>query len=155
MPDVSNKQATEPYSAQICVRFDGAPHDFNGTVFNQGDGDHVVFYWPSQPATPERTELAEFKTQTKWVILDGDCTRGPFTDPDPKFVAMVSHAGYELICSDEAGNEYLSPDGIRCKYTIDEQEREVISTIEFKGARIEFSKVEIAEQDRTRFAKPC
>ncbi len=155
MPDAATKQITEPYSARICVRFDGAPNDFNGTVYNQGDGDHALFYWPTQPATPERTELAEFRTQTKWVILEGKCTKGPFTDPDPKFIGMVSHAGYDLVRSDDRSNEYLSSDGIRCKYTIDGQEREVISSIEFKGAKIIFSEVEIGEQDAAHFAKPC
>jgi hypothetical protein len=50
---------------------------------------------------------------------------------------------------------YLSADGIRCTYALDAQMREAISAIEFKGAKIEFSDVELGEQDVARFARPC
>jgi hypothetical protein len=53
----------------------------------------LFFAAPPPPPTPERTELAEFRTQTKWVLLDGKCTSGPFMDPDPKFNGIVSHLG--------------------------------------------------------------
>lgn len=154
MTPLADKARTEPYSARICVTFDGAQYPFKGTVYNQGDGDHVLFYWPAQPSTPERTELAEFKTQTKWVTLEGGCTRSPFADPDPKFVGMVSHADYELVHSSDTCRTFRSSEGIQCRYTVDKKGREVIESIEFKGARIEFQEVRIAPQDASRFAKP-
>jgi hypothetical protein len=146
--------AIEPYSARITVTFDGAKYPFTGRVYNQGDGSHAVFHWPTQPNTKETTELAEFTTQTKWVTTGGKCVKADFADDDPKFVCMVSHKGYKRVCSDGTKQEYLSPEGVRAIYTIDEKKRLIISSIEFKGGRIEFDDVKIQKQDAALFVKP-
>lgn len=154
MSNDAPKNYTQPYSGAITVTFDGRKHPFTGTVYNQGDGSHAVFEWPFQPSTPETTELAEFATQTKWVTKQGKCVKSGFTGIDPKFVCMVSHAGYEQVSSGSKRNEYLSADGVRCAYLIDEQGREVILSIIFDGTKIEFDNVQIADQEVSRFIKP-
>ena len=150
----SDKYAIEPYSAKISVSFDGAEYPFIGLVYNQGDGNHAVFHWPTQPNTEETTELAEFLTQTKWVTKEGKCVRSDFANDDAKFVGMVSHLGYELVSSDGDKNEYRSAEGICCTYLLDEKDRQVVSSIVFEGARIEFDNVKIGEQKASLFTRP-
>lgn len=142
----------QPYRAGISVTFDGAA-PFVGTVYNKGDGNHAVFDWPAQTNTEATTELAEFRTQTKWVTNADGCTRGKFTDPDPKFVGMVSHAGYQRVSSDDRRNVY-SADGITCTYDLDDKGRELISSIAFQGAVVDFKDVIIGPQDPSRFEPP-
>lgn len=143
----------DPYRAKIAVTFDG--HEpFVGTVYNQGDGNHAVFSWPDQPMTKATTELAEFDTQTKWVTTADGCVKSKFTDPDPKFVGMVSHEGYERVRGGKERNVYTA-DGITCTYSIDGRGREVISTIAFQGATIAFTEVVIGPQDPARFVPPA
>ncbi len=149
------KYFTAPYRANIKVTFAGAPHVFEGSVFNRGNGNHAVFEWPAQPATPQTHELAEFGTCTKWVTTGGKCTRGPFTDPDPKFVSMVSLQGYMLIRNSGERNVYQSEDGIQSTFKVDTGGRETIESIVFPGAKIEFSGVHPGEQDAALFCKPC
>jgi len=155
MNDQADKCKTEAYSAKITVSFDGAKYPFTGMVYTQGDGNHAVFHWPPQPNTEETTELAEFATQTKWVTKNGKCVKSDFADVDPNFVCMVSHKGYKLVNSAGKKNEYLSSDGIRCTYNLDKKDRQVISSIVFGGARIDFDNVKIEEQEASLFAKPC
>lgn len=155
MSHQTDKCNTEPYSAKITVTFDGADYPFTGMVYNQGDGNHVVFHWPPQPNTEETRELAEFMTQTKWVTKGGKCVESHFADDDQKFVCMVSHKGYKMVKSNRKKNEYLSSDGIRSTYMIDEEGRQVISSIVFEGARIDFDDVKIEVQKATLFTRPC
>ena len=150
---MSNSQNIEAYSAHISVTFvDTEP--YVGTIYVQGDGNHAVFSWPAQANTKETTELAEFRTQTKWVTQDDGCKKSKFGGPDPKFVGMVSHEGYELISAENGKNVYSS-NGITCTYNIDKLGREVISSIVFDGARIEFTNVTLAPQDPALFDPPC
>lgn len=148
-----NTNILAAYCANITVTFGSRP-PFKGKVYAQGDGDHVLFCWPDQPNTKEMTELAEFKTQTKWVTTGGKCDESDFTEPDPNFGGMVSHEGYELISSDGKISQYLSSDGIRCTYNIDQEKRELVSTILFEGAIVEFENVEIGKQEDSLFVKP-
>jgi hypothetical protein len=149
---MSNCQNIEAYSAHISVTF-GETEPFLGTIYVKGDGNHAVFSWPTQANTKETTELAEFKTQTKWVTSKDGCKKSKFADPDPKFVGMVSHEGYELISAENGKNVYSS-NGITCTYNVDELRREVISSIVFDDAKIEFTNVKLAPQDPALFDPP-
>ena len=149
---MSISQHTEAYSAHISVTF-GDSEPFVGVVYVQGDGNHAVFSWPAQTNTPKTTELAEFKTQTKWVTNEEGCIKSKFKDPDPKFVGMVSHENYKLV-SDKDRKRVYSLDGITCTYNIDGQDREAISSIVFQGAKIAFTKVAIGTQDPSLFKEP-
>jgi len=149
---MSDKQNIDAYSADISVTFkEGAP--FKGKVYIQGDGNYAVFHWPDQTNTKETTELAEFETQTKWVTTAKGCVKSNFEEPDPKFAGMVSHKGYKLV-SNKCGENIYSSDGIVCTYAVDEQQREIISSIVFQDTRIEFTDVVFAQQDPSRFVPP-
>lgn len=150
---MSNKIYLTAFSADISVTFDNYP-PFRGKVYVAGDGNHAVFDWPAQENTEKTFELAQFRTQTKWVTNDQGCTKSGFTDPDPKFVGMVSHEGYEFVSNNKTQNVY-SNSGITCTYDIDEEGREVISSIVFQGAKIEFSNAVIAPQNPDLFEPPC
>ena len=149
---MSNNQNIKAYSAHISVTF-GNTEPFVGTIYVKGDGNHAVFSWPAQPNTKETTELAEFKTQTKWVTSEDGCKKSKFADPDPKFVGMVSHEGYDLISAENGKNIYSS-NGITCTYNVDKPGREVISSIVFDNAKIEFTNVILAPQDPALFDPP-
>ena len=141
-----------PYSADISVTFEGSP-PFVGKVYVEGDGNHAVFDWPAQTNTGATIELAEFRTQTKWVTNEKGCIKSKFSDPDPNFVGMVSHAGYECVSSSQ-GEKVYSCNDVTCTYDCDSAGQEIIRSIAWGNATVEFRNVKTAPQDPSLFKPP-
>ena len=150
---MSNNPTIGPYSADISVTFDQYP-PFLGKVYVAGDGSHAVFDWPAQANTGKTFELADFGTQTKWVTNEKGCIKSKFADPDPSFLGMVSHGEYQCISSENGQNVY-SDGSVTCTYAIDCEGREIIHSIAFKGAIVEFKNVETGPQDPSLFRPPA
>jgi hypothetical protein len=149
---MSQPSTLAPYSADISVTFAGYP-PYLGKVYVAGDGNRAVFDWPAQENTGKTFELAEFQTQTKWVTNDKGCIKSKFTDPDPCFAGMVSHEDYDCV-SNEQGKTVYAAGGVTCTYQIDDAGREVIRSIVFTGASVEFSNVRPGPQDPALFQPP-